>query len=150
MKTKLFISSLLVKWEYSADIAFVGDPPPDTEVYLFDSDEDALNFVPTLQGRMDKDRKITYLQFISSRPNEGIIDMRKGGLGVEQFPYSRDEDLATMKTMIKYGGGFVRSLGEAAIHADSDNLRSIKQCWPEYWGKYQKMSEDPKIAESIE
>jgi len=42
--------------------------------------------------------------------------------------------------MVKYGGGFVRSLAEAAMRADSDNLRRIKEAWPEYWERYSIMS----------
>jgi len=42
--------------------------------------------------------------------------------------------------MVKYGGGFVKSLAEAAMRADSDNLRRIKEAWPEYWEKYSALT----------
>ncbi len=38
-----------------------------------------------------------------------------------------------------YGGGFVRKLGKALDHADSENKAKIKETWPEYWRKYLKM-----------
>jgi hypothetical protein len=46
------------------------------------------------------------------------------------------EDFYVIDAMIKYGGGFVSRLGEAARHADDDNLKRIKATWPEYWLKY--------------
>ena len=44
------------------------------------------------------------------------------------------------KTMIEYGGSFVRKLGAAALVADSDNLAKIKQTWPDYWAQYSRMA----------
>lgn len=47
-----------------------------------------------------------------------------------------DADLKTVNAMIRYGGGFVRALGEAASRADDENLERIKQAFPEYWSNY--------------
>jgi hypothetical protein len=46
------------------------------------------------------------------------------------------EDVATIAAMKRYGGSFVRALGEAASHADPDNLRRLKEAFPTYWKDY--------------
>ncbi len=51
----------------------------------------------------------------------------------------KDTDVA--KTMIEYGGSFVRKLGAAALVADLENLAKIKTTWPDYWSKYQRMAQ---------
>lgn len=48
------------------------------------------------------------------------------------------------RNMVKYGGGFVKPLGEALCHADNDNTRRIKKAWPEYWAKYRDMGKEAK------
>ena len=48
--------------------------------------------------------------------------------------YTADQRI--IENMISYGGSFVKSLGLAARNADPDNLRRIKETWPEYWFKY--------------
>lgn len=40
--------------------------------------------------------------------------------------------------MKKYGGSFVKALGEAAFHADPKNLERIKRAFPDYWGDYEQ------------
>jgi hypothetical protein len=50
----------------------------------------------------------------------------------------RDFDVA--RTMIEYGGSFVRKLGAAALVADQDNLVKIKTTWPDYWAQYDRMA----------
>jgi hypothetical protein len=50
----------------------------------------------------------------------------------------RDFDVA--RTMIEYGGSFVRKLGAAALVADQDNLSKIKSTWPDYWAQYDRMA----------
>lgn len=50
------------------------------------------------------------------------------------------DDFHVITAMIKYGGGFVRRLGEAARHADDENMRRIKAAWPDYWAKYTEMA----------
>ena len=50
----------------------------------------------------------------------------------------RDFDVA--RTMIEYGGSFVRKLGAAALVADQDNLAKIKATWPDYWAQYAQMA----------
>jgi len=39
--------------------------------------------------------------------------------------------------MRKYGGSFVKLLGELAEHADPRNLQKVKETWPEYWNEYE-------------
>lgn len=38
--------------------------------------------------------------------------------------------------MAKFGGAFVKALGEALHRADSENALKIKEAFPEYWEKY--------------
>ena len=49
-------------------------------------------------------------------------------------------DKKTIETMMEYGGSFVRKLGAAALVADDQNLRRIKNTWPEYWDQYTRMT----------
>jgi len=51
-----------------------------------------------------------------------------------------DQDPHTIGAMRHYGGGFVKALAEAASRADSDNLRRIKEAFPEYWEKYSALT----------
>lgn len=50
-----------------------------------------------------------------------------------------DERLLVTKTMQKYGGSFVKKLGELIPLADDENLEKIKTTWPEYWEKYKNI-----------
>jgi hypothetical protein len=50
----------------------------------------------------------------------------------------RDDYVA--RTMIEYGGSFVRKLGAAALVADPENLAKIKATWSEYWSQYDRMA----------
>jgi hypothetical protein len=45
-------------------------------------------------------------------------------------------DQRVINNMMSYGGSFVKSLAAAALRADPDNLRRIREAWPEYWFKY--------------
>lgn len=50
-----------------------------------------------------------------------------------------DRDVA--RTMQEYGGSFIRALGTAVLQADPENLRKVKDTWPDYWSKYQEMAQ---------
>lgn len=50
-----------------------------------------------------------------------------------------ERDNWTVDAMAKYGGSFVRALGELAQHADPANLAIIKESWPAYWAEYEGM-----------
>ena len=50
------------------------------------------------------------------------------------------KDSDVIRTMMEYGGSFVRTLGAAAFMADSENLAKIKQTWPDYWAQYSRMA----------
>lgn len=52
-----------------------------------------------------------------------------------------ENDQAVITAMLKFGGHFAKCLAEAAMRADSENLRRIKTTWPEYWVKYTEMAE---------
>ena len=59
----------------------------------------------------------------------------------------RDEMLDVYKVMRKYGGSFVRSLAEAFVHADENNLDRLKTAFPEIWNQYKEMARlDAKTA----
>lgn len=49
--------------------------------------------------------------------------------------------------MRRFGGGFVKSLGETLLHADWVNVGKIKETWSEYWEEYLKMG---KKLEGVE
>lgn len=59
-------------------------------------------------------------------------DMRKASSTMNE----RDEDLAIIEAMRKYGGGFAAALARAALVADDENMMRIKATWPEYWASY--------------
>ncbi len=50
------------------------------------------------------------------------------------------KDFDVARTMIEYGGSFVRKLGAAALVADQENLAKIKATWPDYWAQYARMA----------
>lgn len=47
-----------------------------------------------------------------------------------------NESITIAKSMIKYGGGFVRKLGYALLSADHVNTQKIRDTFPEYWQQY--------------
>ena len=50
-----------------------------------------------------------------------------------------DRDFWTIKAMKKFGGGFVKALGEACSHADPNNLAIIKSAFHMYRQQYESM-----------
>ena len=54
---------------------------------------------------------------------------------------AESEKYQVMIGMERFGGGFVKSLGVALRHADSDNTWRIKQAFPEYWQQYKEFGE---------
>ncbi|MFA6158878.1 MAG: hypothetical protein WC763_04650 [Candidatus Paceibacterota bacterium] len=50
-------------------------------------------------------------------------------------------DYWTLEAMRKFGGGFVKALGNAGAQADKNNLERLKKAWPEYWKEYEHMGE---------
>lgn len=58
-----------------------------------------------------------------------------------QYPdkhHMSDEDRDIANAMISHGGSFVKHLGQAALHADKENLAIIKFAWPVYWNQYEE------------
>jgi len=47
-----------------------------------------------------------------------------------------EERIIVSENMYKYGGSFVKKLGDLLVSADGNNLRRIKLAWPEYWEEY--------------
>lgn len=54
---------------------------------------------------------------------------------------SRDDMLAMVTAMNKYGGSFVQSLSECFILADHENLTRLYAAWPEYVQQYHEMAQ---------
>lgn len=46
------------------------------------------------------------------------------------------DSLKVSRAMSKYGGDFVKRLGDALLHADPNNTQKIKDTFSEYWDKY--------------
>jgi hypothetical protein len=49
-------------------------------------------------------------------------------------------DFWVLRAMIKFGGGFVKALAQAAVLADDNNLTRIKSAFRDYWQKYSEMA----------
>lgn len=91
-------------------------------------------------------------QPVEEHDEEAIEEARRDDDGVEeraleeyeaQEEYKAQEEfkkdiLIVSQNMIKYGGSFVRCLGEALSHADANNVKKIRQAFPEYWKEYLK------------
>ena len=48
--------------------------------------------------------------------------------------------------MRKFGGSFVKCLGEALARADSNNTKKIKKTWQDYWKKYAELGHNAELA----
>lgn len=55
------------------------------------------------------------------------------------------DDFAITEAMIRYGGGFVSSLGRLWRQADAVNKGRLREAFPEYWTSYQ----DPDMHAAI-
>jgi hypothetical protein len=137
---------VLIRYEHSGAYT---EPPNEFEITIFDDTTQAIDYVRKLQetypdNTMDEYTRIKEIRFLSTLPGQGVFDKTSGGFDTSLENQSgirtRDTDLATMKAMIKCGGSFVRNLGEAAIHADDNNLTLIKAAFPVYWKKYSDMA----------
>lgn len=51
-------------------------------------------------------------------------------------PDQQTERVTIANNMMQYGGTFVQHLGDLLQRADANNVRKIKQAWPEYWKEY--------------
>jgi len=51
------------------------------------------------------------------------------------------DSLGVSRAMNKYGGSFVKRLGDALLHADPNNTQKIKDTFSEYWIKYLEIYE---------
>ena len=49
-----------------------------------------------------------------------------------------EDDLKVVEAMIRFGGGFVKALGQAFEKADETNFNRLKEAFPEYWADYAK------------
>jgi len=62
-------------------------------------------------------------------------------LELQAWKGNKMSDIDVARTMIEYGGSFVRKLGGAVMVADQNNLQKIKTTWPDYWSQYQRMAQ---------
>lgn len=51
-----------------------------------------------------------------------------------------DWEWETTEAMIRFGGSFVRALGQAFRVADAANTARLKAAFPEYWAKYRDLA----------
>ena len=49
---------------------------------------------------------------------------------------SNTEAIAVSGAMERYGGSFVKKLGELIMLADPENRQKIRETWPKYWLEY--------------
>jgi hypothetical protein len=54
-------------------------------------------------------------------------------------------DRHVILAMKRYGGHFVMALGQAAQHADTENLAKLKQAFPQIWECYAEMAKTDLI-----
>lgn len=141
-----FKHCVLIQYEH---LGAYTEPPNEFEITIFDEVSQAIEFVRKLEekypGReMNQWTKIKMIRFMSSLPGQGVFDKTTGGFDTSPENaatyQSRDEDLATLKAMVRHGGGFVSKLGDAGIHADENNLTIIKAAFPVYWKRYSEMT----------
>lgn len=57
-------------------------------------------------------------------------------------------DWDVVRTMERFGGGFVRALADACHRADPENLAKIKATWPELWAEYAEMAETVRAQDA--
>lgn len=50
------------------------------------------------------------------------------------------DDYAIVMAMTRFGGSFAQALAEAWRCADYENQSRIKQTWPDYWQKYERLA----------
>lgn len=50
--------------------------------------------------------------------------------------YRNPEIIKISQNMIKHGGGFVKNIGQAIIHADLENRKKLEKAFPEYFKQY--------------
>jgi hypothetical protein len=55
-----------------------------------------------------------------------------------------DQELNTVQKMIRFGGSFVKALGNAFIHADPNNFQKLKSAFPNYWQEYENFGRAKK------
>lgn len=57
-----------------------------------------------------------------------------------------DQDLKTIQAMRTYGGEFVQRLAWAAMAADPTNVQKLKDAFPAYWARYERMAKAAEVA----
>ena len=59
-------------------------------------------------------------------------------------------DAEVIRAMRKFGGSFVQALAIAARSADPENMRRLKEAWPEYWMQYTAFAAMENAKEQLE
>lgn len=57
------------------------------------------------------------------------------------------DKLLVANAMMIHGGGFMRLLGEALLHADAVNTVKIKMTWSNDWNKYLQIGREDEASE---
>lgn len=60
-----------------------------------------------------------------------------------------EEKNIVVKNMTKYGGGFVKSLGQTLMKADGVNTKKIKMVFGGYWQEYLNWENENKVRINI-
>jgi hypothetical protein len=55
-------------------------------------------------------------------------------------------DYDVIEAMVRYGGSFVRSLGQLYRQADADNQRRLREAFQEYFTEYRDIALRQKVA----
>jgi hypothetical protein len=79
---------------------------------------------------------------------DALCEQQKDQQLFQDKPMS-DQDMETVHAMRRFGGGFCAALAQAALMADNDNFRRIKEAWPEYWDSYSKVAANEKAAKEM-
>lgn len=65
---------------------------------------------------------------------------------------TKDDDLATLDAMMRYGGSFTQALAIAALKADPQNYARLRAAFSDVWAEYQEKAtwsrRRPKAGES--
>lgn len=61
-----------------------------------------------------------------------------------------EEKLLVSTAMVRFGGGFVRTLGMALNRADAINTQRIRKAFPEYWKEYLQKAKDKGLDKELD
>jgi len=86
----------------------------------------------------------------STEPDDSNLPPEILGITGPANAAQRDADINTIAAMSEYGGNFCKHLAELCYHADADNLRRIKEAFPEYWDRYTHIHASRERIEAVQ